>query len=169
MLLFNVQKNHYPENLYDEIPPVRGLSCSLRSPRQYAGPAVSKTTSFSNIYFQNVPIEGNLLEGKVGHSRTLNEFKRKLLATIRTDKKSTFAVSDTHCARCITKLRVRFSPLRHKFQHSFDGLICKSSFFLKYAYRKGLSYFWIKLIQFKQGVWVKARSELFCSCSYLPY
>ena len=119
---FNLRKSHQPEYLFDEIPSVRELSYSLRNPLQY-DPAVSRTMRFSNTYFQNVLFEWNLLEEDARHSQTIDEFKRKLLAKIRPGKNSTFAVSDTHGVKCLTKLRVRFSPLNeHRFWHNFEAL-----------------------------------------------
>ena len=118
---FNLRKSHQTSYVFDELPPVRELSYSRRNPRQYK-PAVSRTTRFSNTYFQNVLFEWNLLEEDVRHSLTIGEFKRKLLAKIRPDKKSTFAFSDTHGVKCLTKLRVRFSPSNeHRFHHNFEA------------------------------------------------
>ena len=56
-------------------------------------------------------------------SNTLGEFKGKLLAKIRPNMKSVFEVRDIRGVRCLTKLRVKFSPLNeHKFRHNFESL-----------------------------------------------
>lgn len=116
---FSLRKSHQPAYLFAEIPAVRQISYSLRNPSQY-DPALSRTARFSDTYFQNVIFEWNSLAENIHQSQTLRELKRKLLAKIRLDKRSTFATSDT--------LRVRFSPLNeHRFRHNFEAVspICR--------------------------------------------
>ena len=68
-------------------------------------------------------LEWNALAHGAHESNTLGEFKRKLLAKIRPDKKSVFEVCNTRGLRCLTKPRVSFSPLNeHKFRHNFESL-----------------------------------------------
>ena len=51
------------------------------------------------------------------------EFNCKLLAKVRPNRKSVYKVRNVHGIRCLTKLRLRFSPLNeHKFWHNFDCL-----------------------------------------------
>ena len=64
----------------------------------------------------------------VHESNTLGEFERKLLAKIRPDEKQAFEICDTRSVRCLTQLRVRFTPLNeHKFRHNFESVspICR--------------------------------------------
>ena len=108
--------------LFNEIPAAREVSYSLRNINEYDA-AVCRTVHFSNTYFQYVLLEWNALAKDVRESNTLGEFKRKLLAKIRPDKKPVFEICDTRGVRCLTKLRVRFSPLsEHKFRHIFESL-----------------------------------------------
>ena len=59
----------------------------------------------------------------VRESNTLGEFKRKLLAKIRFDKKSVFEIRGMRGVRCLTKLRVRFIRLNeHKFRHNYESV-----------------------------------------------
>ena len=59
----------------------------------------------------------------IRESNTLGEFKSKLLKKIRPVKKPLYEICDTRGVRCLTKLRVRFSPLgEHKFRHNFESL-----------------------------------------------
>ena len=65
----------------------------------------------------------NALDKDIRKSNTLGEFKGKSLAKIRPSKKSVFEVHDIRGLRCLTKLRVKFSPLNeHKFRHNFDTI-----------------------------------------------
>ena len=58
------------------------------------------------------------------YSPILNaSFKGKLLGKIRPNMKSVFEVRDICGVRCLTKLRVKFSPLNEdKFRHNFESL-----------------------------------------------
>ena len=81
-----------------------------------------ETVRFSHTYFHNILVEWNALDKDIRKSNTLGEFKGKLLAKIRPSKKSVFEVHDIRGLRCLTKLRVKFSPLNeHKFRHNFDS------------------------------------------------
>ena len=67
-------------------------------------------------------VKWNALDKDIRKSNTLGEFKGKLLAKIGPSKKSVFEVRDIRGLRCLTKLRVKFSPLNeHKFRHNFDS------------------------------------------------
>ena len=119
---YNLRKNRQPEYLFDEIPATREISYSLRNVNEYDA-AVCRTNRFSNTYFQNVLLEWNALAKDIRESNTLVEFKSKLLKKIRPVKKPLYEICDTRGVRCLTKLRVRFSPLgEHKFRHKFESL-----------------------------------------------
>ena len=71
------------------------------------------------------------LENDIFESITLGEFRGKLLAKIRPEKKSLFEFRDIRGLRRLTKLRVKFSPLNeHRFRHSFESVnpicVCNS-------------------------------------------
>ena len=56
-------------------------------------------------------------------SKTIAEFKRKLIALIRPVRNTIYGVSDLKGIRNITKLPVQFSDLNaHKFHHNFECL-----------------------------------------------
>ena len=119
---YNLRKNRQPEYLFDEIPATREISYSLRNVNEYDA-AVCRTNRFSNTYFHNVLLEWNALAKDIRESNTLGEFKSKLLKKIRPVKKPLYEICDTRGVRCLTKLRVRFSPLgEHKFRHNFESL-----------------------------------------------
>ena len=119
---FNLRKSHHPTYLYEEIPDVREVPYSLRHVNEYE-PIIHKTVRFSHTYFHNVLAVWNALENDIRESNTLGVFKGKLLAKIRPNKKSVFEVHDIRGVRCLTKLRVKFSPLNeHKFRHNFESV-----------------------------------------------
>ena len=119
---FNLRRSNHPEYLFAEIPDAREISYSLRSANEYE-PKVPKTVRFSHTYFHNILVEWNALDKDIRKSNTLGEFQGKLLAKIRPSKKSVFEVHDIRGLRCLTKLRVKFSPLNeHKFRHNFDSI-----------------------------------------------
>ena len=117
---YNLQKTGSPGYLFAEIPPEREQSYDLRHPRAY-DQNVGRTTRFSNIYFQNVLYEWNLLDHDIKNSQSISEFKRKLLAIIRPPKNTVYDVFDIEGIKKLTKLRVNFSALNeHRFRHNFD-------------------------------------------------
>ena len=95
---------------------------SLRNPRVYDENIV-RTVRFSNTYFQNSLHEWNLLDNEIKSSRSISEFKRKLLQIIKPVKNSLYNISDIDGIKYLTKLRLKFSALNeHKFRHRFDCL-----------------------------------------------
>ena len=119
---FNLRRNHKPAYLFDEIPAAREVSYPHRNVNEYDA-AICRTARFSNTYFQIVLLEWNELAQDVRVSNTLSEFKHKLLAKIRPDKKSVFEICNTRGVTCLTKLRFKFSPLNeYKFRHNFESL-----------------------------------------------
>ena len=120
-IFFNLKTTRAPAYLFDETPVEHNVSYSLRRRREYQ-PA-GRTARFASTYFQNVLFEWNLLDKNIKDSKTLAEFKRKLLAVIRPVGQSVYNVYNMDGIRNLTKLRVNFSPLNeHKFRHSFDCL-----------------------------------------------
>ena len=119
---YNLIKSHSPEYLFAQIPPERNVSQNLRRIRSY-DQNIGRTARFANTYFQNAPFEWNLLDDDTRNSKTISEFKRKLLATIRPNKKPIYGINDIIGIRLLSKLRLEFSGLNeHKFRHNFDCL-----------------------------------------------
>ena len=68
-----------------------------------------------------MPFEWNALGEDFRESFTFGEFNRKPLAMIKADEKSVFEIRDLRRVRCLTKLRVRFSPLNgYRSPHNDD-------------------------------------------------
>ena len=104
------------------IPPERQISYDLRNPQAYAQNR-ARIDCFSNSYFHNTSHEWNKLPIEIRASKSIAEFKRKLIALIRPIKNTIYGVSDLKGIRNITKLRVQFSDLNgHKFHHNFECL-----------------------------------------------
>ena len=119
---FKLKVTQYPVYLFSLIPPQRQISYDLRNPQAYAQNR-ARTDRFSNSYFYNTLHEWNKLPTEICSSKSLAEFKRKLIALIRPVKKTTYGVTDLKGIRNITKLRVKFSDLNaHKFRHNFECL-----------------------------------------------
>ena len=118
---FNLKKTQVPVYSFDETPVERNISYSLRRQREYQ-PA-GRTARFASTYFQNVLFEWNFQDKNIEDSKTLVEFKRKLLAVIRPVRKSVYNVYNMEGIRNLSKLRVNFKPNNeHRFRHSFDCL-----------------------------------------------
>ena len=99
----------------------------LRHVNEYE-PLIHKTVHFSHTYFHNVLVAWNALDNDIRESNTLGEFKGTLLAKMRPNMKSVFEVRDIRGVRCLTKLRVKFSPLtEHTFGHNVASVspICE--------------------------------------------
>ncbi|MAG86067.1 MAG: hypothetical protein CMB97_01480 [Flavobacteriaceae bacterium] len=90
---FNLRKNHQPDYLFAQIPSTREVSYSLKNSAEYH-PGVSTTDRFSNSYFGNVLEECNKLTQNVRDSKTIGEFKNKLLKMMKPPKKSIFKIRD---------------------------------------------------------------------------
>ena len=90
-------------------------------------PAIDRTVRLSNTYFNNTPFEWNLLDSDTRCSKSIAEFKRKLLSKIRPTENCVYNIYDIEGIRILTKLRLQFSPLNeHKFRHRFNAtsLLC---------------------------------------------
>ena len=119
---FNLIKSRSPNYLFVEIPPERNVSYNLRNMRSY-DQNVGRTVRYSNTYFQNAPVEWNLLDDETKTLTSISEFKRKLLAMIRPKKNSGYGINDIVGVRNFSNLRLNFSGLNeHRFRHNFDCL-----------------------------------------------
>ena len=99
---------------------MRAVPYSLRNVCEY-DPGIFRTVRFSNTYFLNMPFEWNALVEDDLESNLVREFKRKLLAMIKPNKKPALEIRDLLGVRCLTKLRVTFSPLKeYRFRHKYD-------------------------------------------------
>lgn len=117
---FKLVGSHSPEYLFSEIPPERQILYNLRNPRVYDQNIV-RTVRFSNTYFQSTLHEWNLLDDEIKNSRSISEFKQKLLQIIKPVTNSMYNISDIDGVRYLTKIRLKFSALNeHKFRHRFD-------------------------------------------------
>ena len=124
---FNLKDRQSPEYLFSEIPIEQHMNYNLRRVRTYT-PSFGRTTRFSNTYFSNVVYEWNLLDSDTRNSRSISEFKRKLLCKIRPTESCVFTIYDIEGVKILTKLRLQFSALNeHKFRHRFNATspICK--------------------------------------------
>ena len=111
-----------PSISFSLIPPERQISYDLRNPQAYAQNR-ARTDRFSNSYFHNTLHEWNKLPTEIRASKTIAEFKRKLIALMRPVRNTIYGVSDLKGIRNITNLRVQFSDLNaHKFHHNFECL-----------------------------------------------
>ena len=108
-----------PQYLAQYIPEQRHNPYNLRRCNTY--PIMSaKTERFSHTYFPYCVREWNQLDSNIRTQPTVSSFKRKLIAIIRPEKRSTFKVSDLNGIKRLTRLRVKFSDLReHKFRRNF--------------------------------------------------
>ena len=113
-------RSQSPEYLLSEIPPVRQIMYNLRNPWVF-DPNIAWTVRFSNTYFQNTLHEWNLLDDEMKNSRSISEFKWKLLQIIKPVKNSMYNISDIHGVRYLTKMWFNLSALHEcKFRHKFD-------------------------------------------------
>ena len=107
-------------DLFSLIPPVRQISYSLRNPRVYTQ-LRARTSRLSNSYFYNTIQEWNKLPSEIHASKSLADFKQKLITLIRPNRNPTHGVFYLKGIRKITTLRVQFSDLNeHKLHHNFD-------------------------------------------------
>ena len=117
---FKLIKSRSPEYLFSEIPPERQVVYNLRNPRVYDD-IISRTVRFSNTYFNNAIHEWNLLDDEIKNSKSISEFKRRVLEIIRPVRHSTYNISDINGVRHLSRIRLKFSALNeHKFRHKFD-------------------------------------------------
>ena len=90
---FNLKNKQFPEYLFNEIPAERQTCYSLRNQRMYS-PRIGKTVRFSNTYFFNAPNEWNLLDSDIRCSKSIAEFKRRLLSKIRPIENCVYNIYD---------------------------------------------------------------------------
>ena len=120
--LFSLVKSKSPEYLYSELPQERQLRYCLRNPMSFEQP-VTRTARFASTYFHNALFEWNLLDDETRNSKSLPQFKDKLLKIIRPLGNSTYKIWDISGVKLLTKLRVQFSALNeHRFKHAFNCL-----------------------------------------------
>ena len=121
-IFFVLLKSKTPHYLYQEIPEQRTVDYNLRKTRYYE-PNLSRTIRFSISYFSNILDEWNKLDKAVQGSPSISVFKRNLLQIIRPIKHPVYNISDIQGVKMLTRLRVKFSPLKeHRFRHSFECL-----------------------------------------------
>ena len=65
---------------------------------------IGRTVRFSNTYFGNVLSEWNNLTDDIRNSKSIGEFKSKLLKIIRSKGRSVFGIYDIADLCCIAKL-----------------------------------------------------------------
>ena len=115
--LFQLRQSKTPEYLFNEIPPEQQILYMIRNPRN-DDPKVCRTERFSNSYVNNTVYEFNLLESVIKDSKSISEFKRRLLSLIRPVKRPVFLHSSATTVKHLTQLRLQFSPLNaHRFRH----------------------------------------------------
>ena len=120
--LFSLIKYKSPEYLYSELPQARQMQYNLRNLTSFEQP-VSRTARFASTYFHNAIFEWNLLDDGTRNSKSLFQFKHKLLEIVRPQGNSTYNICDISGVKLLTKLRVHFSALNeHRFKHAFDCL-----------------------------------------------
>ena len=119
---FQLRQSKTQEYLFNEIPPEQQIPYIIRNPRSY-DPKGCKTERFSNSYFTNTVYEFNLLESEIKDSKTISQFKRRLLSLRRPVNRPVFMKSSAKAVKHLTQLRLHFSPLNaHRFRHNFDRL-----------------------------------------------
>ena len=75
----------------------------------------------SNTYLSNTPFEWNLLDSDTRGSKSIAEFKRKLLSKIRPTENNVYNIYDIEGIGILTTLRLQFSDLNeHRFRHRFN-------------------------------------------------
>ena len=79
---YTLVKSRSPKYLFSEIPPESNISYNLRNVRVF-NQNVGRTARYSNTYFQNAPLELNMLNDEARNSKSISEFKRKLIIMIR--------------------------------------------------------------------------------------
>ena len=98
------------------------MQYSLRNLTGFKQP-VSRTARFASTYFHNAIFEWNLLDDETRNSKSLFQFKHKLLEIVRPQGNSSYNICDISGVILLTKLRVHFSALNeHRFKHAFDCL-----------------------------------------------
>ena len=118
MRFFQLRQSKTPEYLFNEIAPERQITLHDSKPTKLSS-KFCRTGRFSNSYFINTIYEFNLLNSDIRNSKSISEFKRKLLSVTR----PVFLNSTVTVTRYLTRLRLRFSPLNaHHFRHNFDCL-----------------------------------------------
>ena len=80
--LFSLINSKSPEYLYSELPKARQMQYSLRNLSSFEQPA-SRTARFASTYFHIALFECNLLDGETRNSKSLFQFKHKLLKIVK--------------------------------------------------------------------------------------
>ena len=113
---YKLVNSQTPQHLAQYIPEQRHNPYNLRHCNTY--PIVSaRTERFSHTYFPYCVREWNQLDSNIRTQPMVSSFKRKRIAIIRPEKRSTFKVSDL---KLLTRLRVKFSDLcEHKLRRNF--------------------------------------------------
>ena len=102
-----------------QLPKHKHLGLTLDSKLTYAIIS-ARTERFSHTYFPYCVREWNQLDSNIRTQLTVSSFKRKLIAIIRPEKRSTFKVSDLSGIKLLICSRVKFSDLcEHKFRQNF--------------------------------------------------
>ena len=85
--LYTLVKSRSPKYLFSEIPPGPNISYNLRNVKVFSQ-NIGTTARYSNSYFQNALFEWNVLNDITRNSKSISEFKRKLIIMTRPEKKS---------------------------------------------------------------------------------
>ena len=97
------------------------MQYNLRNLTSFKQP-VSRTARSTSTYFHNAIFEWNLLEDETRNSKSLFQFKHKLLEIVRPQGNSTYNICDISVVKLLTKLRVHFSALNeHRFKHALTA------------------------------------------------
>ena len=83
---YKIRNRLTPGYLYDNIPPKRDVSYSLRQCREFANPN-KRTLRYENSFFPYCITEWEKLSDEIKSLPTINQFKNKLLLFIRSQKK----------------------------------------------------------------------------------
>ena len=119
---FNLKDRQSPGYLFSKIPVERHMNYNCRRVRTYT-PSCGRTIHFSETYFSNVIYEWNLLDSDTRCSRSISEFKRRLLCKIRPTENCVFSIYDIEGVKMLTKLRLQFSVLNeHRFRHRSNAI-----------------------------------------------
>ena len=97
------------------------MQYNLRNLTSFKQP-VSRTARFASTYFHNAIFKWNLLDDETRNSKSLFQFKHKLLEIVRPQGNSTYNICDISVVKLLTKLRMHFSALNeHRFKHALTA------------------------------------------------
>ena len=112
---------HCTENRFKWVP-LCGNTAITRTILQLKTPSLIRPEGQLNsyTYFQKVFYEWNVLDDHIKHSRSISDFKRNLLAIIRSLRTLFCDGFETKGIQILNKLPMNFSALNeHRFRHSF--------------------------------------------------